>query len=187
MRVLLQILAQSFAEDAHPTPVDDAHPRHAGKKRAVNEFFDFAGGFIHSAADDVDFSGHVEAARFVLQRDGNPAGAGGLHRRVGGAGLYFRDVFAGDAHFHRTDFNVEVIVANFLFDDSGAAHRFELDGVALGDVLNHVGLGVRVSAIGSRRVRYDGGVELLAKFAAHFGDAAFGSRESLLAALCDLR
>src|ERR1700674_2246908 len=174
MRGLLQILAQSFAEDAHAAPVDDAHPRHASQKRAVDEFFDFAGGFVHGAADDVDFGRHVEAARFVWQRDADAASARGLYGRVGGAGLYFGDVFAGDAHLHRADFDIEVIVANFLFDDSSAAHRLELDGVAFGDVLHQARLGVRVSAIGAGSVRYYGGIELLAKFAAHFSDAAFG-------------
>src|ERR1700675_2481033 len=178
MRVLLQILAQSFAEDAHATPVNDAHPRHASQKRAVDEFFDFAGSFIHGAANDVDFGGHVEAAHFVLQRHADATSTRGLHGRVGGAGLNFclnfRDVFAGDAHFHRADFDVEVVLANSLLDDSSAAHRLELHRVALGDVLHQAGLGVWVSAIGAGRVRYYGGIELLAKFAAHFGDAAFG-------------
>src|SRR5712692_4765188 len=116
--MLLQILAQSFAEDAHATPVDDAHPRHASEKRAVDEFFDFAGGFVHGAADDVDFGGHVKAARFVLQRDADAASARGLYGRVGGADLYFGNVFARDAHLHRADFDIEMIVANSLLDDS---------------------------------------------------------------------
>src|SRR6266851_3014057 len=159
--MLLQILAQSFAEDAHATPVDDAHPRHASEKRAVDEFFHFAGGFVHGAADDVDFGGHVEAARFVLQRDGDAASARGLYGRVGGAGLYFSNVFAGDAHLHRADLDIEVIVANFLLDDGGAAHRLELHRVAFGDVLHQAGLGVWVSAVGAGRVRDYGGIELL--------------------------
>src|ERR1700692_261092 len=107
MRVLLQILAPSFAEDAHATPVDDAHSRHASQKRAIDEFFDFAGGFVDGAADDVDFGGHVEAARFVFQRDGDAASARTLYGRGGGASLYFRDVFAGDAHLHRADLDIE--------------------------------------------------------------------------------
>ena len=67
-----------------------------------------------------------------------------------------------------------MMVANFLFDDGGAAHRFELDRVALGDVLHQAGLGVWVAAIGASRVRHHRRIELLAKFAPHFGDAAFG-------------
>ena len=66
------------------------------------------------------------------------------------------------------------MVADFLFDDGVAAHRFQLDRVALGDMLYQAGLGVWVSAIGAGGVGDDGGVELLAEFAAHFGDAAFG-------------
>ena len=73
MRMLLQILAQGFAQNAHAAPVDDAHPRHAGEKRAVDEFFDFAGGFVNRAPDDVDFGGRVEGARFVLQLHGDAA------------------------------------------------------------------------------------------------------------------
>ena len=87
---------------------------------------------------------------------------------------HFGDIFAGDAHLHRADLDIEVIVANFLFDDGSAAHRFELDRVAFGDVLHQAGLGVGVAAIGAGRVRYYRGIELLAKFAAHFGDAALG-------------
>ena len=88
--------------------------------------------------------------------------------------MHFGDIFAGDAHLHRANLDVEVIVANFLFNDGGAAHRLELHRVAFGDMLHQAGLGVRVAAIGAGRVRDHGGIELLAKFAAHFGDAAFG-------------
>src|ERR1039458_5782865 len=118
--MLLQILAQGFPQNAHAASVDDAHPRHAGQKRAVHEFFDFAGGFVHGVADDVDFGRHVAAADFALQRDADPAGARGFDGRVGDACLHFGDIFAGDAHFHRADFDIEVVVANFLFDDGGA-------------------------------------------------------------------
>src|SRR5271157_5410698 len=121
MRMLLQILAQGFAEDAHATAVNDAHPRHSGQESAIYEFLDFAGGFVHSAADDVDFGGHVEAARFVLQRDADAAGARRLHRRLGGAHLHFGNIFASDAHLHRAELDIEMILANFLFDDGGAA------------------------------------------------------------------
>jgi len=37
------------------------------REGAVDEFFDFAGGLIDGASDDVDFAGDVRA--FVLQRD----------------------------------------------------------------------------------------------------------------------
>ena len=72
--MLLQILAQGFAEDAHAAAVDDAYSRHAGQERAVDEFLDFAGGFVHSAADDVDFGGRGGVADFVLQLDGDATG-----------------------------------------------------------------------------------------------------------------
>src|ERR1019366_1463870 len=136
--------------------------------------------FVHSAADDVDFGRQVAAADFALQRDADPAGARGFDRRVGDAHLHFRDIFAGDAHFHRADLDIEVSVANFLFDDGGAAHRLELHSVAFGDVLHQAGLCVRVAAIGAGRVRDYGGIELLAKFAAHFGDAPFSVFRQLL-------
>src|SRR4029077_5853686 len=106
--------------------------------------------------------------------DGDATSARGLYGRIGGAGLYLGNVFAGDAHFHRSDLDIEVIVANFLFDDGRAAHRLELDRIAFSDVLDKARLSVRVSAIGAGRVCYYRGIELLAKFAAHFGDAAFG-------------
>src|SRR5439155_26044783 len=44
VRMLLQELAQRFAQDAHAAAVDNAHPRQSGEESAVDEFLDFAGG-----------------------------------------------------------------------------------------------------------------------------------------------
>ena len=40
--MLLQQLAQGFAQDAHAAAVDDADARQSGEKCAVDELFDFA-------------------------------------------------------------------------------------------------------------------------------------------------
>jgi hypothetical protein len=44
----------------------------------------------------------------------------------------------------------------------------------LSDVLHQLGLGMGIALIGAGGVRDYGRVELLAEFAAKFGDAAFG-------------
>src|ERR1039458_10236689 len=150
MRVLLQILAQSFSEDAHAAAVDDTDARQSGQEGAVYKFLHFSGGFVHGTADYVDFAGRVEVARFVLEFDGDASGAGGFDGRWLPLALslparqHCGDIFAAYAHFHRADLDIEVILANFLFDDGGAAHGFELYRVAFGDVLDQAGLGVVV-------------------------------------------
>src|SRR5438876_12094493 len=67
MWMLLQELAQRFAQDAHAAAVDNAHPRQSGEESAVDEFLDFAGGVVHGASDHVDLRGNALA--FALQRD----------------------------------------------------------------------------------------------------------------------
>ena len=80
--MLLQELAEGFAEDAHAAAVDDADARESGEEGAVDELFDFAGGVVDCVADDVDFAGDVGA--FAFERDRNAAGARGFHGSVGG-------------------------------------------------------------------------------------------------------
>ena len=55
VRVLLQELAEGFAEDAHAAAVNDADARESGEEGAVDELFDLGGGFVDVAANDVDF------------------------------------------------------------------------------------------------------------------------------------
>lgn len=81
--MLLEGLAQGFAEDAHAAAVDDADARESGEESAVDEFFDFARGVVDGVADDVDLRGR--GLRFVFEGDGDSALAGGLHRRICGA------------------------------------------------------------------------------------------------------
>ena len=73
-----------------------------------------------------------------------------------------------------------MIVINLAGDSSCAAHRFELDRIAFRDMLYHSRLSVGIALIGTRAVRDDGGVELLAKIAAQLGNAAFGVFRELL-------
>ena len=64
--------------------------------------------------------GTFQIAHVFLQRNFHAAGAGRLHRRVANAGDDLGDVFAGDAHFHRADFDFEMLVVDFLLHHSGA-------------------------------------------------------------------
>jgi hypothetical protein len=63
--MLLQGLAQGFAEDAHATAVDDTDAGEAGEECVVDKFFYGAGGVVDGVADDVDLRGGDLA--FVLQ------------------------------------------------------------------------------------------------------------------------
>src|SRR5579859_7229960 len=77
MRMLAQVLAQSFAQDAHAAAVHNTHARQAGEEGAVHEFLYSPRGFVHVFADDIDFrSGRVVFLR-NLDRDAFPI-AGGL-------------------------------------------------------------------------------------------------------------
>ena len=79
--MFLEVLAESFSQDAHATAVDDADSGHSGEEGAVDEFFYFAGGFVDGASDDIDFGGSVEVADLVLQFDGDSAGPRRFDRR----------------------------------------------------------------------------------------------------------
>ena len=65
--MLLQQLAQGFAEDAHAAAVDDADAREPGEEGAVDKFFDFAAGLIDGLADNVDLGGGSGAFVFVVE------------------------------------------------------------------------------------------------------------------------
>jgi hypothetical protein len=78
--MFLEVLAESFSQDAHAAAVDDANSGHSGEESAIDEFFYFAGSFVDGASDDVDFRGPGEVADLILQFDGNSAGAGGFDR-----------------------------------------------------------------------------------------------------------
>ena len=57
--MLLQQLAESFAEDSHTAAVDYADAGESGEEGAVYKLFDFAGSIVHRVADYVDFLGNV--------------------------------------------------------------------------------------------------------------------------------
>jgi hypothetical protein len=63
-----------------------------------------------------------------------------------------------------------------------AAGGLQLDGVAFGNVFDDLRLGVGIVLVGSGGVGDDGGIELLAEFAAQFGDLLSASFESFCAA-----
>jgi hypothetical protein len=59
VRMAAQVFAQSAAQDAHASAVDDANAWEPGEEGAVKEAFDFGLGFVGRAADDVDLRCHV--------------------------------------------------------------------------------------------------------------------------------
>ena len=81
--MLLQILAQSFAQDSHAAAMDNSNPRQTRQKCPVQELFYFARGLFDGVANHIDFRWHILV--FGLERNRNAAGAGGLYRGIGGA------------------------------------------------------------------------------------------------------
>jgi hypothetical protein len=53
--MLLQGLAQGFAEDAHAATVDYAHAGQSGEEGVVDKLFYGSCGVVHVEADHVDF------------------------------------------------------------------------------------------------------------------------------------
>jgi len=65
VRMLLQHLAQGFAQDAHAAAVDDADAWQSGEEGAVDEFLDFTGSVVDGLSDNVDFAG--DAGGFAVE------------------------------------------------------------------------------------------------------------------------
>ena len=55
----LEKIAHPAAEDPGAVAVDDADPRQACQKGAIEVFLQLFGGFVHGAADEVDLHAHV--------------------------------------------------------------------------------------------------------------------------------
>jgi hypothetical protein len=55
MRMLLEVLAEGFAENAHAAAMDDADAGKSCEEGTVDELLDFACGFVDGAADHVNF------------------------------------------------------------------------------------------------------------------------------------
>src|SRR5437879_7077895 len=180
VRVLLQHLAESFAEDAHTAAMDYADAGQPGQEGAVHELFNLAARDVDGLADDIDFHRHVRALALQLHRDA--AGSRRVHWRLDCAHTRqnFGDVIAGDLHFHGAHLDFEMRLADLAGDSGSASGGFELDGVALEHVLDDLRLGMRIALIRASRVRYDRRVELFAKFAAQLGNAALGVFRKLL-------
>src|SRR5882762_536688 len=120
VRMFLQILPQSFAQDPHAAAVHYSDAGQAGEEGAVDELFDFAGGLVDGAADYVDLRGRVRV--FPVERDGNAPGPCGLYRGLGRAHDDFGYIVARDLHLHGADFDLEVVVVEAARDPSRAAH-----------------------------------------------------------------
>jgi hypothetical protein len=61
MGVLLEHLAEGFAEDTHATAMDYADSGQARQESAVNELFDLAAGDVDGLADDIDLCSNIRA------------------------------------------------------------------------------------------------------------------------------
>src|SRR3981081_1339703 len=59
VRMLLQILPQSFPQNAHTAAVHHAHSRQSSQKGPVYEFLYLACSVVHGTPDDVDFRRHT--------------------------------------------------------------------------------------------------------------------------------
>src|SRR5439155_17230967 len=106
--MLLQILAQGFAQDSHAAAVDYAHAGESCQECAIDELLDFAGGVVHSSSDHVDLGGSARALFFQGYRKSARPRSG--DRGITGADYDFRNVIASDLHFHGADFDFEMIV-----------------------------------------------------------------------------
>ena len=123
--MLLQQLAQGFAEDAHAAAVDYADAGQAGEEGAVDELLDSREAsstvwpitLISLGTFAPSFSSETEMPRARAAFTGVSAGLGGC------ADEHFGDVVAGDFHFHRAHFDFEMIVVDFA-DDAGADGRW---------------------------------------------------------------
>ena len=63
--MLLQVLPQGLAQDAHAAAVNHPHPCKPGEKGMVDKLLDFPRGIVNRAPDDVDFRGYVLV--FILE------------------------------------------------------------------------------------------------------------------------
>ena len=108
----------------------------------------------------------------AVERNGDATRPRGIYWRVAGTGNDLGDIVASNLHFHSADFDLEMLIVDSPRHDAGAPHRFEFDGVTLGNMLDQCGLRVRVSAIRAGRVRDHRRVELLPEFTPHLRDTA---------------
>ena len=138
--MLLQQLAEGFAQDAHAAAVDYADARESGEKCAVDELFYFAAGLVDGLADDVDLAGRIGA--FVFERHGNPASTRRRYRSLRQRRALtsnFGDVVARDFHFHRAHLDFEMFVIDLAGDPGRAPRGFQLDRVAFGTCFTSCG------------------------------------------------
>jgi len=81
VRVLLQCLAQGFAEDAHAAAVDHAHPRQSGKEGVVDKLFYGAGGVVGTGAKACAISITIAIRSRPQAQEAARAGTGSTARR----------------------------------------------------------------------------------------------------------
>src|SRR5204863_4974958 len=127
---------------------------------------DFAGGVVHSSSDHVDLGRGARALFF--QGHGKSASPRSRDRGITGADHDFGNVIARDLHFHGADFDFKMIVVDAPHDSRWTSYRFELDGVSLGNVFDHLRAGPGIVFIRTGGVRDYGGIKLFAEFAAYF-------------------
>ena len=78
--MLLEHLAEGFAEDAHTAAMHDPNAWQTREEGPIDKLFDFARSLIHGLADHVNFRGHIRALALELHRDASRSG--GLYRRL---------------------------------------------------------------------------------------------------------
>src|SRR5690242_17816097 len=164
MRMLLQELSKSFAQDPHAAAVDHANAWQAGKECPVDELLDFSRGIVNSVTDNIDFRGYVRV--FAVQRNRYALCTRRIDRSVGSADDHFGDIFARDPHLHGANFDLKVLVVNFAHNLRVAADRLELHDIAFGNMLDQLRRGIGITAVRTANVSDDSGIKLLAKVAA---------------------
>src|SRR5271166_5836581 len=172
MRMALQELAQCLAQNAHATSMHYAEAHSTRKKCAVHELLHRVGGLVHRLADYVDLGGRTVV--FARERNVDAAGPGRSYGIGAGARDHLGKIVTRDLHLHGADGHLETVIIEVAQHLRVASQRLQAYGIADGNVLNHMLLGVRIARVGTGSVRYDGGIELFAKFTAQLGDAALG-------------
>ena len=179
MRMALQKFPHPPPQYPRPVPVNHADARQPRQKRAVQILFQLLGGFVDSAADEVDLHAHLV---------GVGAGHGHVHvllltscgQRIGpfhDARLrrfhHFGNVVAFDPHLDGAESDFKKILLHFALHRGDFVHRLEPHLVAGRHVPHDVRLRIRVSLVGARAMRHHGLVEALLKLASQAQHAAF--------------
>src|ERR1700758_5060981 len=124
----LEEVADATAEDAGAVAVNDAHARESGQEGAIEIFLEFFGGFVDSAADEVDLHAHVVG---VGAGDGDMdalllAGCGqGIRFALSTRGRNWGAVVAFDAHLDGAESYFKYVFLDFTLHDGDFVHGLD--------------------------------------------------------------